>query len=402
MRPERPAKPNRAAGRGRALRAGIVFLLVFAIAAGFSACGVRKPSGGETPSEGGPSAADSAETAADSAAPAPSESAAAPAVNVVPTVASKLKLIEKDTEAFTIQIPEGWELRYGWDGEKMLMLRAYDPATPVNQIFYATDMVPFMKSEAGARMYASTGPVTFSEAPILDPPTNETLFKQIPKLRDYYFNTIKSEATATMLPEIYDFELLEKLPASSAFSDESLDDSILHGYFKTADGGAEGECVGFASIVDLFGDKVATIYGVDVSYYNVYNFTAITGVKDEFVNYEQTLFRSFASLKIKQEFISKMLNNSEASFEQMQRINASIAASYDNYNSAWLARSQSGDIARQKRSDATLGYERVYDTETGEIYKAYNGFTDEYDGQRYRPVTDDMYSRGWDGYIEKQ
>ena len=341
-------------------------------------------------------------TEAPSAPTEPSEKITDLAVKVRATAASKLKLVEKDTEAFTMQIPEGWELRYGWDGEKMLLIRVYDPENPVNQIFYATDMVPFMKSEAGARMYASTGPVTFSEAPILDPPTNETLFKQIPKLRDYYFNTIKSEATATMLPEIYDFELLEKLPASSAFSDESLDDSILHGYFKTADGGAEGECVGFASIVDLFGDKVATINGVDVSYYNVYNFTAITGVKDEFVNYEQTLFRSFASLKLKQEFVAKMLNNSEKSFEQMQQMNASLSASYDNYNSAWLARSQSGDIARQKQSDATLGYERVYDTETGEIYKAYNGFTDEYDGQRYLPITDDMYSLGWNGYIEKK
>ncbi|MBR5426998.1 MAG: hypothetical protein IK118_01510 [Clostridia bacterium] len=323
-------------------------------------------------------------------------------VKVRATAASKLKLVEKDTEAFTMQIPEGWELRYGWDGEKMLLIRVYDPENPVNQIFYATDMVPFMKSEAGARMYASTGPAMLSEAVVLDPPTNETLFKQIPKLRDYYFNTIKSEATAALIPEICDFELLEKLPASSAFSDESLDDSILHGYFKTADGGAEGECVGFASIVDLFGDKVATINGVDVSYYNVYNFTAITGVKDEFVNYEQTLFRSFASLKLKQEFVAKMLNNSEKSFEQMQQMNASLSASYDNYNSAWLARSQSGDIARQKQSDATLGYERVYDTETGEIYKAYNGFTDEYDGQRYLPITDDMYSLGWNGYIEKK
>lgn len=28
---------------------------------------------------------------------------------------------------------------------------------------------------------------------------------------------------------------------------------------------------------------------------------------------------------------------------------------------------------------------RVYDTETNEIYKAYNRFTDDYDGERYKP-----------------
>ena len=46
-------------------------------------------------------------------------------------------------------------------------------------------------------------------------------------------------------------------------------------------------------------------------------------------------------------------------------------------------------------------YERVYDTETNEIYKAYNGFNDEYDGERYKPVTDDMYLQKTSGYIEK-
>ena len=46
---------------------------------------------------------------------------------------------------------------------------------------------------------------------------------------------------------------------------------------------------------------------------------------------------------------------------------------------------------------------RVYDTETGEMYKATNGFTDVYDGKRYKAVTDDnMYAEPISGYIEKQ
>ena len=321
--------------------------------------------------------------------------------SIVPTAASALKLVEKDTEAFTMEIPEGWEMRCGWDGEKMLLIRVYDPENPVNQIFYATDMVPFMKSQASANEYAVTGMTVFSEAPILDPPTNETLFKQIPKLRAYYSDTMKMEAAAEMIPEIYDFELLETLAVDSAFNDDSLDDSILYGTFTTADGSAEGEGIGFASIVNLLGTQSSPLSGVDLAYYNVYNFTIITGAKDEFVNYEEILCRSFASLSLKQEFIDQTLQNSDESFAAMQKINASITASYYSYNAAWLGRSQSSDIARQKWSDATLGYERVYDTDTGDVYKAYNGFTDEYDGSRYQPVTDDMYTWGWSGYIEK-
>ncbi len=329
------------------------------------------------------------------------EASAADELHIVPTAASALKLVEKDTEAFTMQIPEGWEMRYGWDGEKMLLIRVYDPENPVNQIFYATDMVPFMKSQASADEYAVTGMTAFSEAPILDPPTNETLFRQIPKLRAYYSDTMKMKAAAEMIPEIYDFELLETLAADSAFNDGSLDDSILYGTFTTADGSVEGEGIGFASIVDLFGALPSPLSGVDLAYYNVYNFTIITAAKDEFVNYEKLLCQSFSSLSMKQEFIDQTLQNSAESFAALQKINASITASYYSYNAAWLGRSQSADIARQKWSDATLGYERVYDTDTGAVYKAYNGFTDEYDGSRYQPITDDMYAWGWSGYIEK-
>ena len=68
---------------------------------------------------------------------------------------------------------------------------------------------------------------------------------------------------------------------------------------------------------------------------------------------------------------------------------------------SWNKRSNSYDIISQKQSDATLGYERVYNTETNEVYRAYNGFTDEYDGSKYKPITDDMYTSSISGYIEK-
>ena len=71
--------------------------------------------------------------------------------------------------------------------------------------------------------------------------------------------------------------------------------------------------------------------------------------------------------------------------------------------SSWQQRDKSQDIMSQKQSDATLGYERVYDTDSGKIYKATNGFTDVYTGNRFKPVTDDnMYAEPVSGYIEKR
>ena len=60
--------------------------------------------------------------------------------------------------------------------------------------------------------------------------------------------------------------------------------------------------------------------------------------------------------------------------------------------SSWENRNKSQDIISQKQSDATMGFERVMDTETGEIYQTDDGFTDWYDGERYTAITDDQYT----------
>ena len=85
-------------------------------------------------------------------------------------------------------------------------------------------------------------------------------------------------------------------------------------------------------------------------------------------------------------------------FQEIRAIGNEIS---DGIMDSWNKRNKSFDIMSQKQSDAILGYERVYDTETNEIYKAYNGFTDEYDGKRYKPITDDMYLKKTSGLIEK-
>ena len=44
----------------------------------------------------------------------------------------------------------------------------------------------------------------------------------------------------------------------------------------------------------------------------------------------------------------------------------------------------------------------VYNTSTGDIYKAENGFMDNDWNGRYEKVTDDMYNLLTSGYIEKK
>ena len=68
---------------------------------------------------------------------------------------------------------------------------------------------------------------------------------------------------------------------------------------------------------------------------------------------------------------------------------------------AWEDRNVEQDITSQMQSDETGGYERVYDTQTGEIYRAEAGWYESTGSDRYKPVTENkMYAEPISGYIE--
>lgn len=70
---------------------------------------------------------------------------------------------------------------------------------------------------------------------------------------------------------------------------------------------------------------------------------------------------------------------------------------------AFEERSTADTILQEKRSDMIGEYERVYDNDTGEIYRAYNGFLDDIgsDQTKYSPITDAQYADGYVGWIDK-
>jgi hypothetical protein len=122
---------------------------------------------------------------------------------------------------------------------------------------------------------------------------------------------------------------------------------------------------------------------------------------EDFNNWQPILDYCLSTLEFSDTFV-KGFNREEASILTTIQANQKT---YDQISDmimdSWNKRNNSYDIISQKQSDSTLGYERVYDTETNEVYKAYNGFTDEYSGNRYKPITDDMYTVSISGYIEK-
>ena len=102
------------------------------------------------------------------------------------------------------------------------------------------------------------------------------------------------------------------------------------------------------------------------------------------IEWEGVLTDCFKTLQYSDSFVSATNQASNEKVALAKQISQNFNATMDGFMSSWESRNRSQDIMSQKQSDATLGYERVYDTETGEIYKATNGFTDVYDGKRYK------------------
>lgn len=117
--------------------------------------------------------------------------------------------------------------------------------------------------------------------------------------------------------------------------------------------------------------------------------------KGTLANWESTLIHILSSIKWTDACLSRY---------QQSVLNSSGTSSNgsDSIMEAWDNRNKSEEIMSQKRSDATLGQERVYDTYTNDIYIASSGFSEKYSsmgGQRYQPITDDMYTQGYVGSI---
>ena len=98
-------------------------------------------------------------------------------------------------------------------------------------------------------------------------------------------------------------------------------------------------------------------------------------------------------------FVSSAMSQSDQQVVTSQNLSRIASETSDMIMSSWENRNASFDIMSQKQSDATMGYERIQDTQTGEIIKIDNGFIGNYDGTRYTPVTDAQYAEPVDKVV---
>lgn len=324
-------------------------------------------------------------------------------VKIVESNVSKIKLVDYKNDVFSMKAPDGYKVDSAGSGV-YYAIHVYDPDEDNNSIFLMIKMQPLLKSNSAKKFWNNYYNLSgndskykvFSEAVVLDNPTTEGFYKKFNDIGKY-MNNIDATLSNFKFPIYNDFKKVEEFKSDASMKSVALDSKVLRATF-TGNDNKKGEGLFLASIVN-FGNQY--LNGSDILYYMVYDIMSVTTNENDFIDYKDILLKSINSIEFSDSYVKKTIDDNNAQTKKAMDLNASVQRAFDSYMSAWDARSKSYDIMNQKQSDAILGYERVYDVETNEIYKAYNGFSDDYDGERYKSITDDMYSQKTSGYIEK-
>ena len=313
-------------------------------------------------------------------------------IKIVKSEASKIEFEDYKTNEFSIKKPKGWKVDTLGDYIHYT-IKIYDPNNPIYQFFLNMKTEGYNKSEDAKRWQQKYYPNNpFAKTSVIETKDTEGFYKIFNDL-----GTLNNTASFTF-PTLTDFTVSENLGKGVLGGD------MLRATFKD-ERGKEGEGIFTAYVYDAGSyyvpENIISGKQIDIYFLNVYDTIFITAPKDEFIDWQDTLNVICSSLSFTDAFINGFNNQQDATMKNFQQIRAIGNQISDGIMDSWNKRNASFDIMSQKQSDATLGYERVYDTETNEIYKAYNGFTDDYDGERYKTITDDMYSKKTSGFIEK-
>ena len=314
------------------------------------------------------------------AADSKTETAVEDSWTVVP-LASAQELVPYSCTEFSMNIPEGWSVKSSAMYTGMFhAIHVFDPENPVNQIFFMLKMEPLFSDENSRAMMALSSDL-FGKYPILTNVSTQGVFEIFPQFAEAMNAT--ADYADIQTPYIADFSVTESFECTKGMSSVAISPSILRADF-TQDGTA-GEGMFTADVVPF-------AMGTGMGYYSVYNLTVLSAEKGTFQDWQPTLNKVLSSLNYTPEFQSFAMSQSNQGAATSQSLSQSASEMSDSIMSSWENRNRSQDITSQKQSDATLGYERIVDTETGNIYKIDNGFTDWYDGSRYKSITDDQYT----------
>ena len=348
--------------------------------------------------------------------PAPTKAPPTQQLKTAPVKPIVAKTVPYKDGRFYMNLPEGWKIMT--QSEFMTFcFKAWDPANPNRTIFFFMKMEPFLKSQAAKDAYKRVNDslggqslYAFSaEAPVMESCTLQGLLDSIPQVYSFCDKFYDSGMTVNpeVLPQMKNVSVIEKkasnLPAPPTCKENVIGRITFDDYLGQ-------KCEGLVTAQPT--DSMSyDFFGVDGWPYTVYLFMGVTSPLGEMAELEPVLTECLGSFGFEQNYVKQAIGVSNAETQALLAQAKTMQAAHDAMVEAWYAREKSHDIEFQKWSDAFMGYDRLYDSSTGEVYLADTGFYDSYDLHRYEYTnsnlqlvdssSQDYYLKGADYYISK-
>ena len=331
------------------------------------------------------------------------------ASRVEKTKAQQLKdtLAERNFDnIFTATLPQSWNISVG-GADWYLWIRMYDPADPALQVFTTISTTAILKSQRAREFYEWALSVSGDE--YLYGSTSRMIVNESGTMKEYFEDYMdyidwiaKYDPTFAGFdfPLISDFTEIESWDVDDMYSSIALDNRLIHCEYK--EGLSQARAEGLFNGCFTNGISVMDP-GYDCGFYTVYNISGISAPYGMLAEYQEVLNGILNSIQYTESWLETAARNQQISIESARQVNQILQQTSKIIVDGWNQRQASYDRISQAYSDSTLGYDRYYDTETGEVYRVEYGAMDNYTGDRYQLIENDsdLYSLPVSGYIYK-
>lgn len=306
------------------------------------------------------------------------------------SAAETLPLEGYDTGFFHIDKPRGWQVvTAGQCGSLAFLIR--DPSQPNRQIFHFGEVGPVYMTERQKQIdtqYMQMGgyPVQWIEMPVVSPLTPTNFLAQFYQI----VRTRVAQSFMPQCPQLEGFTVISTTPQQSPIQGGATE--LVRALFQQDNTICEGLFVAtVAPMTPFTGNPGGGIgYGFLV--------TGITAPHKEFKALQGSLTRSVSSFDISRQYMNQCMQQQAATYAGIMRAGRTLSETSDMIMRGWEERNRSQDIIAEKRSDAILGRERLYNPEDGQVYEFDNGFygtynlhRDQYQMNNLEPLPDGSY-----------
>jgi len=316
-------------------------------------------------------------------------------VNITESANKQIKYTQYNNGDFSMKIPEGWmvETVQGTN----YAIRVYNPENEMYQIFSFYTLGGFLKSKEAKQyyeVYSSISQTGFEKLPILNPGTPDNLYKIWTTVIGYVKTNMTGFANFNF-PFFFNFKVKEQFALNSKLKEElttKVDEAVIRASFTDDSGKKIGDGLFSVAIVDLNNSDTNLPYAV-------YNAVGITAPEEEYINWQGILSECLASIKFSDKYLNSVNKGISIDEKTTININDELVSIVSAFNAAWNSRQTAEDVSLQKQLDNSLNYERVYNVTTSEVYRAPKGWFNNYIGDTYKLITEDMYLKELAGYI---